>query len=57
MSSDPIKLSHVDEHGQANMVDISNKQASHRIARAEGFVSANSEVIEQIQQNNILMLA
>lgn len=53
MSSDPIKLSHVDEHGQANMVDISNKQASHRIARAEGFVSANSEVIEQIQQNNI----
>ncbi len=46
-------LSHIDENGQANMVDVSNKKITQRIARAEGFVSMLPEVIEQIQQNQI----
>lgn len=53
MNSDPNKLSHIDEHGQANMVDISNKQNTQRIAKAEGFISMNSDVVAQIQDNQI----
>lgn len=53
MNSDTNKLSHIDEHGQANMVDISNKQVTQRIASAEGFVSLSSDAIAQIQGNQI----
>jgi cyclic pyranopterin phosphate synthase len=34
----PRKLTHVDERGQARMVDVSDKAATERTAVAEGFV-------------------
>ena len=33
------KLSHLDDKGAARMVDVSDKPATHRTARAEGFVA------------------
>ena len=33
------KLSHLDEKGEARMVDVSDKAATQRTARAEGFVA------------------
>ena len=53
MNPDSNKFSHIDEHGQANMVDISNKQTTQRIASAEGYVSVSRAVIEQIKDNQI----
>lgn len=49
----PKVLSHIDESGQANMVDVSNKPMTQRIAKAEGFVSMLPQVIRQIQHNQI----
>lgn len=49
----PNSLSHIDESGKANMVDVSNKEITQRIARAEGYISMLPTVIEQIQQNQI----
>ena len=46
-------LSHVDEHGQANMVDVSGKQVTTREAWAEGAVSMSTETITRIKQNLI----
>ena len=53
MSTTPSILSHVDESGQANMVDVSNKAITARVATAQGFISMHPEVISQIQQNQI----
>lgn len=33
------KLSHLNEHGEAHMVDVSGKDTTSRTARAEGFVA------------------
>ncbi len=33
------KLSHINEKGEAHMVDVGDKAVTHRAARAEGFVS------------------
>src|SRR6187402_1314756 len=33
------KLSHLDDKGEARMVDVSDKAATQRTARAEGFVA------------------
>ena len=33
------KLSHLDDKGEARMVDVSDKATTHRTARAEGFVA------------------
>lgn len=46
-------LSHVDEHGKADMVDVSNKQITQRSAVAEGFISVSTEVMQQIRDNSI----
>lgn len=32
------KLSHINARGEAHMVDVSDKEATHRTARAEGYV-------------------
>ncbi len=37
--TDELKLSHVDERGQARMVDVAGKDVTHRRAVAEAFVS------------------
>ena len=39
------KLSHLDDRGQARMVDVSEKAATTRTAVAEGFVSMRAETL------------
>jgi cyclic pyranopterin phosphate synthase len=42
------KLTHLDESGAANMVDVSDKPVSARTAQAEGFVVMAPETVEII---------
>ena len=42
------KLTHLDESGAANMVDVSDKAVTARTAQAEGFVVMASETVEII---------
>jgi cyclic pyranopterin monophosphate synthase len=44
------KLTHLNAHGEAHMVDVSPKADSERIAIAEGFVSMQPETLELIEQ-------
>lgn len=48
-----MKLSHVDEHGKARMVDISQKDISERVAIASGKVFMNPNTMELIQKNSV----
>jgi cyclic pyranopterin monophosphate synthase len=43
------KLSHLDEKGEARMVDVSAKAATERIARAEGFVAMEPATLALIE--------
>jgi cyclic pyranopterin phosphate synthase len=47
------KLTHTDKKGKANMVDISNKKAQLRIAKAKGHIKLSKEAINLIKENNI----
>jgi cyclic pyranopterin phosphate synthase len=38
-SATPGPLTHFDAHGQAHMVDVSAKAATHRVALAEGYIA------------------
>ena len=42
-------LSHLNEKGEANMVDVSAKDITHRVARAEGFVAMAAETLALIE--------
>ncbi|MBC7926053.1 MAG: cyclic pyranopterin monophosphate synthase MoaC [Bryobacteraceae bacterium] len=44
-------LSHFDEAGDARMVDVSGKQATHRTARAHAFVKMSPTVVAQLAAN------
>jgi cyclic pyranopterin monophosphate synthase len=44
------KLTHFDEHGQAHMVDVGDKQETHRIARARGRIVMRPATLAMIQQ-------
>jgi cyclic pyranopterin monophosphate synthase len=44
------KLSHLDEKGAARMVDVSDKAATQRIARAEGFVAMAPATLAMVEQ-------
>ncbi|NVK54877.1 MAG: cyclic pyranopterin monophosphate synthase MoaC [Alteromonadaceae bacterium] len=46
-----MALSHVNQHGEANMVDVSGKAVTTREAVAEGILSLSSEALEQVQNN------
>jgi len=46
-------LSHVNEAGEAHMVDVSHKDNSQRVAVAEGFVHMAPDTLAQIQQNTM----
>ena len=48
------KLSHVDESGNASMVDVSHKKASVRLATASGKVSFPLEVFEMLAAQDFL---
>ena len=47
------KLSHVDEKGKANMVDVGHKPNQQRTDSAAGFIRLMPETIELIRKNTI----
>lgn len=46
-------LSHTDESGKANMVDVSNKPDQIRTATATGFIKLSATTVELIRQNQM----
>jgi len=44
------KLSHLNARGEANMVDVAEKDATTRTARAEGFVSMQPETLDLLER-------
>jgi cyclic pyranopterin phosphate synthase len=44
------KLSHLNEKGEARMVDVSDKDVTRRSARAEGFVAMRPETLALIEK-------
>jgi cyclic pyranopterin monophosphate synthase len=51
-SSPPSGLSHLNEKGQANMVDVSDKTSTLREAIAQGKVRMRLETFESLEQGN-----
>jgi cyclic pyranopterin monophosphate synthase len=49
--TESARLSHYDEAGQANMVDVSGKQVTRRIATASAFVELSAAVIQALPEN------
>lgn len=47
------KLTHTDEHGKANMVDVGHKPDQVRTARAEGFIRLSAETVKLIHENGM----
>lgn len=47
------RLSHVNDAGEAHMVDVSGKSETTRVAVAEGFVHMKPETLAHIQQNTM----
>lgn len=46
-------FSHFDENGNAVMVDVSEKNITHRTAYATGSIQVNKEIIDHIKNNTI----
>ena len=53
MSKKEPKLTHVDEHGTARMVDVGGKEASQRSAIAEGLIRMQPSTLDAIRQNAV----
>lgn len=47
------KLTHLDQSGKANMVDVGDKPESKRTAGAEGFIFLKPETLEMIRENTV----
>ena len=47
------ELTHIDEHGKARMVDVSGKEATRRVARAQAVVTMRPETLDKIRQNEL----
>jgi len=47
------KLSHINEKGEANMVDVSGKPDQTRTAVATGFIQLSKETLEQVNANTL----
>ena len=47
------KLTHTDESGRANMVDVGHKPQQIRTATAEGFIHLESETVSLIRENQM----
>src|ERR1043166_8438745 len=48
-----MKLSHIDEQGRAQMVDVTAKPETRRIAVAAGFVRMRPETVGLIQRHEV----
>ena len=46
-------LSHLSKDGKINMVDVSGKPLSLRIARASGWISLNRESLDLVRENGM----
>jgi cyclic pyranopterin phosphate synthase len=53
MSGEGVRLTHVDESGAARMVDVSEKQPTHRVAVASGRVLVSGTVIELLRSGGV----
>lgn len=42
------KLSHINDKGEANMVDVSAKEITERVATARGFISMSAQTLDMI---------
>ncbi len=47
------ELTHTDDKGKANMVDVGHKPDQIRIARAEGRIKLNPETVKLIRENQM----
>jgi len=47
------KLTHTDNEGRANMVDVSDKKIQYRSAKAEGYIKLKQETINLIRENKM----
>ena len=47
------ELSHIDDKGKANMVDVGVKKDQLRMAKAEGFIRLSDKTIHLIRENNL----
>ncbi len=45
------KLTHVDSEGRSRMVDVTGKQQTHRVARAEAFVKMSPATLRLLRDN------
>ncbi len=45
----PSRLSHLNERGEAHMVDVSDKAVTERVAMAEGFVSMAASTLKIVE--------
>ena len=45
------ELTHVDKTGQINMVDVTDKSETVRVAVAEGYISMSTAALEQVSSN------
>ncbi|CTQ54771.1 Molybdenum cofactor biosynthesis protein C [Roseibium album] len=52
MSDQDAKLTHIDSSGAANMVDVSQKDTTHRIAAARGSVTMRPATLDLIRSGN-----
>ncbi len=48
-----MELSHVNQDGKANMVDVSEKPEQTRTARAEGFIALQVETLQKVKENTM----
>lgn len=48
-----MDLTHFDEHGNAWMVDVSDKDITSRTAVAEGFIAVNDTIYDRIASNTM----
>ena len=45
------RLTHVDSEGRSRMVDVTGKQQTHRVARAEAFVEMSAPTLKLLRNN------
>ena len=48
-----MELTHFDEHGNARMVDVSEKDVTSRSACAIGSILVNEEILHKIEQSDM----
>jgi cyclic pyranopterin phosphate synthase len=47
-----MSFTHINANGEANMVDVSEKKITTRIARAEAYINMTAETLDMILQGN-----